>query len=689
MKANEVKLTEFLSKTDTQFVIPIYQRNYDWKIAHCEQLMNDILYAGETLNMHFIGSIVYIHDGVYSSDIKELVVIDGQQRITTITLLCVALYHYLKENDSEWQANKIYKQFIINEFARDNQRLKLKASENNAEDLKSIINGTRSNGEHSSNITINYNYFRSCISSDNVNTILNGIGMLMFVEISLDRTRDNAQRIFESLNSTGLDLSQADLIRNYILMNLTAAEQTYIYDKYWSVIESATRVGIENQLPAFIRDYLTYKTNSITKEGEVYRAFKDKFTYQGIEQLEVVLEEITRLSLPYSRLLQPDTEKDDSIRIELQNITMLKLTTSYPFLMKVYDDFLHHIIDKETFIRVLQFIQTFAIRRFILDLPTNSFNKIFMVLYEKIDFDNYEESIYRHILSLGGKARMPKDAEIIVTLPGKDIYNTKGKYKEYLFEKLENWQNREFVSIAVNDDITIEHIFPQTPNDEWKIKLPKTEYDAFFNIHLHTIGNLTLSGNNGSLGNKTFEQKKVMNNNGGEQGYVYSRLWLNTYLKTIDSWNIDAYNERTKILTQRFLQIWKLPDIELDDIQYQGEYNIFDIDDPTNKQMEYALFFGRPIRTNETKLTHQGLLIRVVKLVFEMTPTDFMEKVGFSIGITKDISELRKPINIYEDYYIETNLSAKAIFTKVKSVLSAYNLFDELFICFREEDCTD
>lgn len=423
MKANEVKLTEFLSKTDIQFVIPIYQRNYDWKESHCEQLMNDILYAGASRNMHFIGSIVYIHDGVYSSsDIKELVVIDGQQRITTITLLCIALYHYLKENDLEWQAKKIYKQFIINEFARENQRLKLKASENNAEDLKSIINGTRLNEDRFSNIIINYNYFRNRISSDNVNTILDGIGMLMFVEISLDRTQDNAQRIFESLNSTGLDLSQADLIRNYILMNLTASQQTNIYDKYWSVIETATRVGIENQLPAFIRDYLTYKTNSITKEGDVYRAFKDKFPYQGIEQLEVVLEEITQLSTPYSRLLQPDKEKDDSIRIELQDIAMLKLTTSYPFLMKVYDDFLHNIINKETFIRILRFIQTFAVRRFILDLPTNSFNKIFMVLYDKVDPDNYEESIYHHILSLGGKARMPKDAEIIAKLPDKDIY---------------------------------------------------------------------------------------------------------------------------------------------------------------------------------------------------------------------------------------------------------------------------
>ena len=233
MKANEVRLTDFLSKTDTQFVIPIYQRNYDWKKNHCEQLINDILEAGRNEKIHFIGSIVYVHDGVYSSGIKELVVIDGQQRITTITLLCIALYHFLREkNPTDMQANKILKQFIVNEFAEENQRLKLKVSENNDSDLKALINDYHTDEETYSNIITNYKYFKHQISDENVDTILRGINMLIFVEVSLDRIQDNAQRIFESMNSTGLDLSQADLIRNYILMNLSAKEQNEIYKKY-------------------------------------------------------------------------------------------------------------------------------------------------------------------------------------------------------------------------------------------------------------------------------------------------------------------------------------------------------------------------------------------------------------------------------------------------------------------------
>lgn len=231
MKAGEVRLTDFLSKTDTQFVIPIYQRNYDWKTSHCKQLMNDILDAGKYERMHFIGSIVYTHDGdVYTSSIKELIIIDGQQRLTTITILCIALYHFIKErNPNDVKAHKIFKQYIVNEFAEESKRLKLKVSENNDADLKDLINECDNENASFSNILTNYRFFKNLISEENVDIILRGINMIMFVEVSLDRKQDNPQRIFESMNSTGVDLSQADLIRNYILMNLSAAQQNFIY----------------------------------------------------------------------------------------------------------------------------------------------------------------------------------------------------------------------------------------------------------------------------------------------------------------------------------------------------------------------------------------------------------------------------------------------------------------------------
>lgn len=691
MKASEIRLTDFLSKTDTQFIIPIYQRNYDWNKIHCEQLLSDIIDAGLSKKIHFIGSIVYVHDGIYSSGIKELIIIDGQQRITTITLLCVALYNFLisvnpSDTQSTRQADKILKQYIINEYAEDKQRLKLKASENNDLDLKALINGYSSETTVFSNVINNYNYFKSQISQNNIQTILDGINMLMFVEISLDRMQDNAQRIFESMNSTGLDLSQADLIRNYILMNLTSIEQNNIYKKYWEIIEKATKINALNKMPEFIRDFLTYKTKNISKKEDVYKIFKQNFPYQDIEHLEIVLSEIKKLSNPYSRLLSPDKELDSSIRQEIKNINLLEINTSYPFLMKVYDDYLDTKIDKECFLRILRFIQTFAIRRFILDLPTNAFNKIFMVLYDRIDHNNYEESIYKHILSLGGKQRMPNDNEIREAIKDKDIYSARGKNREYLLEQLENWQNREFVSIVGNENITIEHIFPQNPNDDWKIKLSKEEYNDFSQMYLHTIGNLTLSGNNGTLGNKSFEQKKVMNKDGKEQGYVYSRLWMNAYLKNINVWNRETYIERTKILTDRFLEIWKLPNIVVQTNDFAGEINIFDIEDPTDKQMKYARFLGRIVKTSESKLTYTGLLIYVAKAVFDIAPTDFINKLAYELNAGMELTSTRRPRNISDSYSIETNLSAKEIFKRIRIILSKFGLEDELYICFQEND---
>lgn len=689
MKASEVRLTDFLSKTDTQFIIPIYQRNYDWSKPHCEQLLSDIIDAGQSKRIHFIGSIVYVHDGIYSSSIKELIIIDGQQRITTITLLCIALYHYLKKtnpSDINKQAEKILNQYIINEYAEEKQRLKLKASENNDLDLKALIIEQTSELSEFSNVVNNYKYFKSQISEDNIQQILQGINLLMFVEISLDRMQDNAQRIFESMNSTGLDLSQADLIRNYILMNLSSDEQINIYKKYWEIIEKATKVNAINKMPEFIRDFLTYKTKNISKKEEVYRTFKYTFPYQDIEHLEEILYEIRELSKPYSRLLSPDKEPDLAIRQEVKNINLLEINTSYPFLMKVYDDYLNSKIQKDCFIRILRFIQTFAIRRFILDLPTNAFNKIFMVLYDRVNHDKYEESIYKYILSLGGKQRMPNDNEIRETIKDKDIYSARGKNKEYLLEQLENWQNREFVSIVGNENITIEHIFPQNPNDDWKIKLSKEEYNDFSQKYLHTIGNLTLSGNNGVLGNKSFEQKKMMNKDNKEQGYIYSRLWMNDYLKKIDAWNKDTYIERTKILTDRFIEIWRLPHMEVQTDTYAGEINIFDIDDPTGKQMKYARFLGRIAKTSDSQLTYTGLLVYIAKAVFDIAPTDFMEKLADELNAGMDLTSTRRPRNISENYGIETNLSAKEIFKRIRTILTCFGLEDELYICFQEED---
>lgn len=282
MKASPLQLNKFLQKQDTQFVIPIYQRNYDWTEEHCMQLLEDIINIGKTpreeTKMHFIGSIVYVCNDEYTvAEIEQLVIIDGQQRITTITLLLMALYHYAKENGDQRLAEMILEDYLINKRAEESFKVKLKATENNDRDLHYLLEGKPiPNGKYS-NIKNNYNFFRNHITASNSAIIFEGFKRLLFVEIRLERGKDNAQKIFESLNSTGLDLSQADLIRNYILMGLEPKEQNRLYLNYWAEIESNTKVEGVSHVSDFIRDYLTIKQGEIPKKDNVYSTFKRQY----------------------------------------------------------------------------------------------------------------------------------------------------------------------------------------------------------------------------------------------------------------------------------------------------------------------------------------------------------------------------------------------------------------------------
>lgn len=355
--------------------------------------------------------------------------------------------------------------------------------------------------------------------------------------------------------------------------------------------------------------------------------------------------------------------------------------------MKVYDDYINATIDKDCFIRILRFIQTFAFRRFILDLPTNTLNKIFMSLYKEIDQSNYEESLYRHIMRFKGRQRMPNDMEVRTAIKDKDIYNSNSKNKNYLFEHLENWGNKElYVDISGNDNITIEHIFPQTPAQEWHNDLTKEEYADFSQKYLHTIGNLTLSGNNNAMGNKTFLAKRDMNQNNGEQGYAYSKLWLNQDLSQLSAWNVEEYKKRTYRLTSRFLEIWSLPPVEglydnENELSDNEEVNIFEADDPAGKTLEYARFFNTPVKgVNDSYISYAALYLYVAKKVFEVTPEDFIKNLGTALSISTSKSELRRPKPLNDTYFIDVNLSSSEIFRRIKLILTTFNLEDELLI---------
>lgn len=515
MKASEINLNRFLSQADTQFVIPVYQRNYDWTETQCRQLLADILAAGinEKINAHFIGSIVYIHDDVYStSGIRELSIIDGQQRLTTITLIYVAIYRLLKSMGDQQKLTRIHETYLINKFAAEEEKLKLRPTENNDHAIKHLLSGDEEEPFDAgySRVLGNFSFFSDKITEDNIETILNGLNKLMFVEVSLERGKDDAQRIFESLNSTGLELSQADLIRNFILMGLSRKKQNDIYIKYWQKIELNAKELKTNQsrVSDFIRDYLTLKTNKIPNKNNVYVQFKERFPNLQYDELEALLEDLKRISWHFRKFVNPDQESDVDIRRQLQNIDQLEINVSYPFLLQVFADYENELIKKEQLLGIMELIQSFVWRRFILGLPTNALNKIFMRLYEDINTDDYVVSIATSLMKRKGPQRFPKNAEVLTSVIEKDFYNIKPKNRTYFLQRLENYNNKETVQLDGDSGITIEHIFPQTPDVKWKHQLNADEYQAFFERYLHTIGNLTLSGNNGSLGNKSFAEKK-------------------------------------------------------------------------------------------------------------------------------------------------------------------------------------
>lgn len=689
MKANETKVDKFLATNETTFAIPVYQRNYDWTLFQCKQLLLDIIETGKNdkTNAHFIGSIVYVHDDVYTaSGLTELTIIDGQQRLTTITLIYIALYRLAKELDNQMLVNRIQKTYLINEFAPEEEKLKLKPTENNKEALRHILNSA--DGEEFkgySKIIENFDYFRSAINAENFEVIQRGLSKLIFVDIALDRQKDKPQRIFESLNSTGLELSQADLIRNYILMGLSRTNQDRIYKSYWEVIERNAKDETLNKtrVSEFIRDYLTLKNKEIPNKGDVYAKFKEKYPTSTIDELELVLTELKSLVKYYNKLTNPKNEPDKQIRTQLEYINRLEINVAFPFLMKVYEDFSNEIIDKATFISVLSTVQSFTFRRFILGLPTNALNKIFMGLYDKVEPKNYLFSIQKSLLQRTGVQRFPRNTETINALKEKDVYNIKPKNRTYLLERLENFQNNEPVAIEGNSDITIEHIFPQNPDPKWKIELGADEYNLIKENYLNTIGNLTLSGNNGKLGNKPFLDKKVMNVDGKEQGYNFSRLWLNRDLKEKTKWDKSEIEERANTISERFIKIWEIPEIDIELETTNDEINIFDAEDPKHKKLEYAIFFNQKLEVTQVA----KLYIEVFKQLFDLQPeTFFTSEIGDRLSLTKtpETSGLRQAVPISETYFIEANIDNMGKFDRIKQALTIFGFEDELSIKYAD-----
>jgi uncharacterized protein with ParB-like and HNH nuclease domain/predicted transport protein len=556
MKATEAKLLEFLKKSP-QFVIPIYQRSYSWGERECRQLWDDILRTGldDAVSAHFVGSIVYVEKGLYSvTGQSPLLVIDGQQRLTTVTLLIEALARSLGQSEplEGFSARKLRNYYLLNPEEAREKRYKLVLSQTDKASLIALLDQHPKPKEHSIRVEANFEFFRERVAEmkGELPALRKGLAKLVIVDISLNRDQDNPQLIFESLNSTGRELSQADLIRNFTLMGLEPHLQSTLYEQYWRPMEvDFGHEGYATHFDSFMRHYLTVKTGEIPNVREVYEAFKQyarspKVAGAGVEALVADI----RTFAGYYCVMALGSEPEADLKAVFHDIRELKVDVAFPFLLELYGDYGAERLAKAELLQAARWVESYVFRRAVCGIPTNSMNKTFATFTRALKKDRYLESIQAHFLLLPSYRRFPADDEFQRELQVKDLYNFRSR--SYWLRRLENHDRKERVSV---DEYTIEHILPQNLSAEWKADLGP-EWQRIQKTWLHTIGNLTRTGYNPELSDRPFVEKRDM-----KGGFAESPLRMTQGLGKLDRWTEDAIRERAAKLAARAVGVWSAP----------------------------------------------------------------------------------------------------------------------------------
>ncbi|GAA8585071.1 DUF262 and DUF1524 domain-containing protein [Helicobacter pylori] len=560
MDAKATTLLNFFEENqNNQFVIPIYQRLYSWKKEQCEQLWDDIIKTGgnDQIKGHFIGSILYVRDDDTHS--SPLLIIDGQQRLTTITLLFIALRDHLNDEDEfleKFSRQKIQNRYLINSDEKGDKKFRLILSESDRDTLLSLIDkDKRKPSEPSVKIMENFELFEKWISknTDKLETIFKGLEKLMIVWIALDKGKDDPQLIFESMNSKGIELTQTDLIRNYIVMETEVEKQEDFYNGYWRAMEEDFKQN-ETLFNQFVKHYLTIKIGKTPNEKRVYEAFKDYQQKEGIE-IEDLLKDLQKYC-GYFCQIAFKKEADKDLNKALSFLVDLEMDVVYPLLLELYSDYSDGVLSKQDFIPIIALIESYICRRAVCGFGSNGLNKIFPSFTKKIDKKQYLKSVEKHFGSLTENRRFPDDDEFKEEFMRKDFY--KFELIKYLFNRMENFNRKER---EPTDKYTIEHIMPQKLTEEWEKDLGQ-DHERIHTQYLHTIGNLTLTGYNSECSNKSFQEKQGM-----EGGFKDSPLRLNQGLRDLESFGGKEIEKRANDLADWALKIWTYPILETETLE--------------------------------------------------------------------------------------------------------------------------
>lgn len=673
MKGYAKPLLEIICGPQIQFVIPVYQRNYDWLIDNCDQLFSDLVKLSRSnRHSHFFGSIVTSSaDSSYNR-----LVIDGQQRLTTISLLLLAGIKAVKDGvieiSEESKLDEAYEVFLKAKFCNSERKIKLVPIENDRIAYDKIFNEEDSFDEDSK-VTRNYRHFYDLLTRKpqalSFDQLLDAIKRLQIISIELD-SDDDAQLIFESLNSTGLALTEADKIRNYLLMSLTPEEQQACFKNYWQKIEQAT----ENQPTKFLRDYLTIQQQlqRPVRQSNIYYEWKK---YMDGHDRKVELAKM----LDYAHYYQQVTEAKLStakLSEKMRHICNIETDVTNVFFIQFLRYASANGLSEDEIFKVIDLVENYLARRIVCNMPGNALTQVFCALHKdvlksieeyssaNVELDNsYSDILAYHIMRRDGNYQLPRDVQFVESIKSRDAYHMLKPFQIFLFERLENSVHGEYNDVATDmkkKDATIEHIMPQTLNGDWKAMLGDN-FEEIQEKYLHTFANLTLTGINSELSNKAFEIKRDGKTIGKEiyPGYKNSKYRLTRNVTLCDKWTETELQNRCNEIVATFLRLYPLPQTTfkplpkpVDEVSLEDETFT-----PTNRQLK-----GFRLYDNEyTETTWKDMLLRVVKMITEKYPdmVDSLYDKG-SYFWTSKTANLGYCTQIGVDKYLWTTMGNKS-----------------------------
>lgn len=669
MQANTIFiLSNFIELSKSIFRIPVYQRNYDWSEQNCKRLLSDIYNIIENQNNHFLGAIVH-----QPSDKNKLAggrqiytIIDGQQRLTTIMILLKALSDIAETEIRE----EIEHEYLYNSYCNEEEfKAKLKPVKSDNEQFNYLLNNSDEINKDS-HFYLNYNVLKEGLSqwiNKGITTrqILDALHRIEIVQIALDE-KDDPQIIFESINSTGLDLTNSDLIRNFLLMN--TIEQNMLYEKYWLPIEKKLKRGNDNKcINNFFMNYLAFKLKKPISDRKIYNTFIELY-YENNYTQETMLEELKKYSSIYSDLVFENNNYSDSIENSLRGLRQLQQTTCFPFLIALFDDYKNEIITEDILDKTMKLILSYLVKRLVCGIPTNSLRGFFIYLYNRIfkvekNKKKYYEAVNKFLFTINSSDAMPSEEKFEEQLKISEIYPNLALCK-YILGDIENQDGKEIINVP---DLTIEHLMPQSLNVNWNHINSEVHKQ-----YLHTLGNLTITGYNSELSNRPFSEKKEIISK-----FSKAKI-LNEDVLTCDKWDVSTIKNRAERLANIVKNRHKIEEVKDDGIVYEWIKTLTasDYNEVTKRKLISFKFNGNTYYQKKFKLMLNDVIALLDTTDHSILP--ILAEKNMNGWISTDPEKLRKPWTYPQNptIFIEQNLSSQSIISFINQLMDEYK-FDK------------